>query len=83
VAVVDREEHEVLVVPAEGGILHAYVEPRDIYATDVLLTRELHETVDRVRQVVQVPGMVLVGGLVGMYDLLTFLAEAGANKFGL
>jgi hypothetical protein len=83
VAVVDREKHQVLVVPTESSILHANVEPRHVYAAYVLFSGKLHETVDCVGEIVQVPGMVLVGSLVGMNNLLTFPTEAGAKNFCL
>lgn len=79
-AVVDREKHQVLVVPTESSILHANVEPRHVYAAYVLFSGKLHETVDCVGEIVQVPGMVLVGSLVGMNNLLTFPTEAGAER---
>lgn len=66
-------------MPAEGGILHTYVEPGYIYATNVLLSWKLHQTVERAGQIIQIPGMVLIRGLVRMDDLLSFSSEAGAE----
>jgi len=69
-------------VPAKCGILHSDIEPRNVYAAYVLFTRKLHQTVDCVRKVVQVPRMVFVGSLIGMDNLLTFPSEAGAECRG-
>lgn len=54
VIVVNRVEHQVLVVPAERRELHAYVEPRDVDAGDVSGLRELHQRVRLLVQVIQV-----------------------------
>ena len=81
-AVVNREQHQVFIVPAEGGILHTYVEPGNIYATNVLLSWKLHQTVERAGQIIQIPGMILIRSLVRVNDLLAFSSEAGAELRG-
>lgn len=52
VTVVDREEHQVFVVPAKSSVFHSYVEPRHIYTTNVMFSRKLHQTVGCIWQVV-------------------------------
>ena len=79
VTVVDRKEHQVLVVPAKSGIFHPNIHPRDIYTTNVLFPGELHQTVERVWQIVEIPRVILVGLLVRMDDLLSLSAKAGAE----
>ena len=69
-------------MPAKSGIFHPYIHPRDIYTTNVLFSRELHETIERVWQIVEVPRVILVGLLVRMYYLLTLSAKAGAELSG-
>lgn len=58
--IVDRVEHQVFVVPAEGSVFHAYVQPWQVYAINVLAPRELHQTVFVSAKVVQVPRVLLV-----------------------
>ena len=77
--VVDRVQHQVLVVPAERRVLHAHVQPRDVNAADVVDARELHQRVKLLRQVVQVPGMVHVMVLPLVDHFLVRSAEARAK----
>jgi len=56
--VVKTEEHQVFVVPAEGRILHPYIQPRDVDSWNVLSSWELHQAIHLGRYVVQVPGVL-------------------------
>lgn len=47
-----------------------------------MLARKLHQTINRVGQVVKIPGMVLISCLIRMNDLLAFPPEAGAERRG-
>lgn len=82
VRIVDREEHEVLVVPAERGVTHANVEPRDVDARNVMSPRELHQRVYGSWQIIQVPGMVHEGCLLGagLRASIASLREATAES---
>ena len=63
-------------MPAEGGVLHPNVQPGNVDARDVLPSWELHEGVELVGQVVEVPWVVKVLRLLLIDDLLTWSAEA-------
>lgn len=69
-------------MPAKSGIFHSYIHPRDIYTTNVLFSGELHQTVERVWQIVEIPRVILIGLLVRMDDLLSFSSKAGAELSG-
>ena len=43
VRVINRVEHEVFVMPTEGGVAHADIEPGDVDAGDVMAPGELHQ----------------------------------------
>ena len=43
VTVIYRVQHQVFIVPAESGVAHANVEPRDVDSADVVAARELHQ----------------------------------------
>jgi hypothetical protein len=79
VAVIDGAQHQVFVMPAESGVLHADVEPRYVDAADVVLARKLHQRVGLIRQVVQVPGVVHVLHLTSIHKLLAASSEARAE----
>ena len=53
--VVDRVQHQVLVVPTECGVLHADVHPRDVDTRDVLDTWELKQGVFQMLHVREIP----------------------------
>lgn len=78
VCIVHGREHQVLIVPAEGRVAHANIQPRNVYATDVLAPRELHEGVAPRWDVIEVPGVVQVFGLAGVDDWLARTSEARA-----
>ena len=83
VGVVNGGEHEVLVVPAEGRVLHTNVEPGNVDPRDVVRPGELHQRVAGVREVVQIPRVVGVLDLLVVDDLLARPAEARANFLGV
>lgn len=64
VRVIYREEHQVLIVPAEGRVAHPNVEPWYIYAGDVVAPWELHQWIEGLREVIQIPRMVEISLLI-------------------
>lgn len=74
--IVDRIEHQILIMPAEGGEAHADIQPGQVDAVDVVLAWELHVAVALAGDVVEVPGVVQILLLVRMYYLLILSAEA-------
>ena len=74
--VVDRVEHEIFIVPAEGGVLHPYIQPRQVYAIYIVGSGELHQTIRVAAEIVQVPGVLFVFLLVRVYHFLAFVSES-------
>jgi hypothetical protein len=59
--VVDGVEHQIFIVPAEGGVFHADVEPGDVDPRDVLYSGELKQRLGLAADVAQVPRVCDVG----------------------
>jgi len=82
VRIVNRVEHQVLVVPAESCKTHADVQPGQVDAVNVCLPRELHQTVHVGGDVVQIPWMIQILELLWMNYLLMFVAKARPKLTG-
>lgn len=84
VAVVDRGEHEVLVVPAKGGVFHADVDPGHVDAGHIFHRLELKHRVSLALEVVEVPAVILEGIPAAVaVQLVVSAAEAAAVFVGV
>ena len=74
--VIYRVEHQVFIMPAESRVAHANVEPGNVDARYVVAAWELHQRVERLWEVVQIPRMPFVGLLSLTHYALAFPSEA-------
>jgi len=82
VGVVDGVEHEVLVVPAESGVLLAHVDPGNIDSGHRGAFVEIYQGIFMAVVVVHVPGVLKVLLAPRVYEFLLFPSEAGAEFVG-
>lgn len=77
--VVDGIEHQVFIVPTEGRVLHAYIEPWDINARDISDPWELKQRIRLGAQVGEVPRVVhiIIGPVVN--NRLSYATKARAK----
>ena len=69
-------------MPAKRRVAHPNVQPGDVDARNVVTSGKLHQRVGRLAEVVKVPRVLTVGGLLWAQNLLAWSTEGGAEFAG-
>ena len=80
--IVNRVEHQVLIMPTESRIPHPNIQPWQVNSINVCLPWELHQAVDVGRDVVQIPRMIQILHLIWMDHFLILVAKARSKLAG-